>query len=372
MLVSLRVAVDSAPSALERNEAQAKLGNLLVQLGQFDEAEFILTGLRRELSVDHHPIINLRIIILEALIAYYQRLDHLALDRIRRAFTLAAALSANELAAEAAVWFAHIAFNFESYADLRRALEFALSHQEQLDSSHKARLCLVVADAFQFLGDRVRSQNWYTIARVLSRRVHDHGLMAAIEYNRLVIGLSRVRVERARKENSIADCLRNWEAELLSVERLIGGFGGDSLSKVMDWSDSFVCQLRGDYAGAVHAMNRIENAKAIEQCGMTATLFEIERVWCLTHVQASIPSDSLNFLSLDVVGDLSLNDQLLALPMLWDIYATMRMPFAKDIYLEMWTRADEYYIKTINDMIAGVSPASDLWQQTLLDQLTRN
>jgi tetratricopeptide (TPR) repeat protein len=368
----LRAAVDAAPNLSERGGAAAKVGICLAQLGQFEEAESILANLRQEFSVDVYPAINLRVMILEAVIAYYKNINHLSLDRIRRVFVLANACSADEIASEAAVWLAHFSFNFEDYFEFKRGIEFSLAHFECLSDTYRSRICLTIADTYQFLGDRERSQNWYTCARILSRQAHDHGLIAAIEHNRLAIGLSRVRAERARKQSEVERFKRNWEVELASVQRLIEGFGGNSLPELVDLSDCFACQLREDYAGAVRAMDRIEAAGAIERCGMTKTLFEIERSWCLSCSGIEVGITAEGNLSLSAIEALPLNDQLVALPLLFDIYSTSRISMNLELYRLMLSRAENYYYQTLDAMKDGLSVADDQWLKIQSSLMSRN
>ncbi|MFT3817969.1 MAG: hypothetical protein QM750_10130 [Rubrivivax sp.] len=360
-LSMLRAAVDVAPNLSERGEATAKVGVCLAQLGQFEEAESILTSLRQDFSVDVYPAINLRAMILEAVIAYYKYMSRLSLDRVKRVFVLANACSADEITSEAAVWLAHFSFNFEDYSEFKRGIEFSLAHFDCLSDTYRSRICLTIADTYQFLGDRGRSQNWYTCARILSRQAHDHGLIAAIEHNRLAIGLSRVRAERARKQSEIEGFKRNWEVELASVQRLIEGFGGNSLPELIDLSDCFACQLREDYVGAIQAMGRLEAAGAIERCGMTKTLFEVERSWCLSCSGIEVGADVARNLNLSVIEELPLNDQLIALPLLFDIFSISKTPMNLESYKIMLSRAENFYSQTLDAMKDGLSAADDQW-----------
>ena len=371
-LSTLRAAVDAASNSSERGEATAKVGTCLAQLGQFEEAESILKNLRQEHPVDVYPTVNLRAIILEAVILYYKNINHLSLDRIKRVFMLANACSADEVASEASVWLAHFAFNFEDYSGFKQGIEFSLAHFDYLSDTYRSRICLTIADAYQFLGDREYSQNWYTCARILSRQAHDHGLIAAIEHNRLVIGLSRVRAERARKQSEAEGVKRNWEVELASVLRLIEGFGGNSLPELMDLSDCFACQLREDYVGAIQAMDRIEAADAIERCGMTRTLFVIERSWCLSCLQVEIDADAVQNLNLSAIEALPLNDQLIALPLLFEISSISKIPINLESYNAMLHKAESYYSQTLNAMRNGLSVAGDWWFKIQSNLLVKN
>lgn len=352
-LAMLRASVVAATSPGSKAEALARVGVCLAQLGRFEEARDILLELRKEYSTGHFPRVLIRIMIFEGIISYYENLVNSS-DRLRRAHILSKVGGITDLQAESSVWMAHFAFNFENYSEFGLSLSDAINKFEILDDSCRARTCLLVADALQYLANRSAASDWYILARILCRRAHDHGLMTAIEYNRLGIGLSRIRVDRALGRVDNSSDHRDWLAELGSVKRLHVGFDARALAELLELCDAYTHEISGDYSSACTVLERIRDSGSAARCGVSDCLLTLEIEWC--RVKNSGVSSSNEYLGVDIsdIESLTQNDRLIALMMIKDAFGDARSTLDADWYTHLIDEAMRHFDQTVSDMSAAI------------------
>lgn len=370
-LAILRAAVGSATSPDAKAEALARVGVCLAQLGRIDEAREILASIRQDYSKGRFPRVSVRLMILEGVIPYYENIVNSA-DRVRRAYTLAKAGNIVDLQAEASVWMAHLAFNFEDYSMLEQALSDALNGFYNLDNSHRARLCLIIADTLQYLANRSAASDWYTLARIFSRKAHDHGVMTAIEYNRLSIGLSRIRVDFAlgRATNSLA--YRDWLGELGSVERLHIGFDSRALSELLELCGAYTHEIREEFKEAHAALARILESGAVERYGVSELLLRIELEWCRSKVEGFFAESDTFKIDLAEIESLSQNDRLIALTFLKDTQSETSLRLNQERCIQMMRDAIRSFEQTESDMSAAIGVAKEYYKNVRSIALTEN
>lgn len=317
-LETLKASASAASGPGSRAEALAKVGVCLAQLGRTDEAASILSELRLGFSAAQYPRVSIRLMILEGVVSYYESLGDSS-DRIRRAKALAKMARVPDLQAEASVWLAHLSFNFENYPVLAESIADGLDGFSSMDDSHRARLCLTVADVLQYLAERLDASEWYILARILARRVHDHGLMAAIEYNRIGIGLSRIRVDRVLGRESSDSAQLNWLAELRSVERLHVGLDARALSELFELCGAYSYEASGDFLAAGKVYARIRDSGAAGRCGVSEALLDVEIDWCGAKTGDEAAIQRLSSIDQAAVTSLPPNEQLVALVLIRDV-----------------------------------------------------
>lgn len=311
-LNTLLATVNDATNPASRAEALANVGLCLAQLGRCEEAKEILTRLRSEYPSGAIPRVAIKIMILDGVLPYYQDLRDSA-DRLRRACALASAAGMVDLAMESHIWIAHLAFNFDRYEEFGRSIAHVFEHFFDLDESRQARACLLVADGLQYLGDRSFASEWYGLARILSRRVHDHAVMVAIEYNRLGMGLSRIRAEWAISGLVTGSDIRNWLLEFESVRGLHLGFDAHALDELLELCDAYSHEARGDYRAARTVFARIcATAQGAPACP-SEQILALELHWCDVMSGDAEEFDVSSLMSLDSVGLLPENERLMAL-----------------------------------------------------------
>lgn len=356
-LERLRSEVLAATTPEVRAETTLKLAVCLGQLGKIDEARDLLSQVRERFSSGQLPRVSIRLLLAEGVISYYDDLSDSS-DRLNRALVLAKAMGLPDMCAEVSVWISHLAYNFERYSTLASALCEAFLGFDLLDDALKARACLLAADGNYYLGKTDVASTWYALARIFSRQGHDHAVMVAIEYNRLGMGLSRIRVERALDFHASAATRRLWLLELESVRRLHAGFDVNALSELIDLCDAYTHELLDEFEKALSSLRTIQEKGAAQRCGVSDALLEMEIAWCeskLTGIGASGLSLNSN---LDRIEALGANERLLALSFIGDANEFSVGSIDLERYSQMRSDAAAYYQRTISELANALTVTS--------------
>lgn len=265
---------------LAQDEAELISAMSHAQIGDYAEAAQILHALRAKYADGHSHRISIRLIILEAILWYYRDRHPESFDRARRANILATAFGLKDLEAESAVWIAHFSFNFADYSSLKRSIEFGFVNFGLLTDDIRARLCLVAADSNQFLGSPGDAARWYTLSRVFSRRSGSRAILTAIEYNRVVMALSRLRLERFVSVEITSQLRKSWLAEVASIGNLHQSLGANALRELLLLCESYAYQLEGAFAMAIEPLMQIQLSNSSGVCGMSEEQLALEIEWC--------------------------------------------------------------------------------------------
>lgn len=341
------------------DEALVHSGIALAQSGKIKEAGEILVILRAKYSNLRADRIAIRLMILEGLIWYYDGRRPESFDRIKRANLLASAGGANDLKLESSVWLSHLAFNFEEFTSLKMGVSSALRGIHLLTAPLQARICLVIADCNRFLGRLECGDSWYSLARIFSRKSADRSLIAAIEYNRVVMGLSRARLERFLPQTEASNSSNNWSEEFSSIRRLHHGMGVTSLAELLLLGEAFGYQVDGEFGMAVAPLIAIKRADAAAICGMSSGALDLEILW--SQVMGGVEASTTLALipSLEAVDKWTLNEQFTGLMQLRDISDHLDIQMNREQFDLMSARALDHCRRTISDMDDAIADADD-------------
>lgn len=352
-LERLRSDVASAIAPEPRAESLLKLALCLAQLGKMDEAKSILSQVRGDFSSGRAPRVSIRLLLLEGVISYYDNL-HDSSDRLNRALVLAKAIDLRDLYAEVSVWISHLAYNFEKYKVLANSLREVFASFELLDDGLKARACLLVADGSQYLEGSAAASGWYTLARIFSRHAHDHAIIAAIEYNRLGMGLSRIRIERALHRRAGEAMRRQWLLELESVKRLHVGFDVSALSELLDLCDAYTHELLDEFSDAVLSLSAIQRSGAATRCGVSDALLALEIAWCEAKLHGTEPGGFIFSECLDRIEKFDSNERLLALSFIEELNEISEDSVDFDRYMRIRDDATAHYQTTAAELAGAL------------------
>lgn len=366
LLAKLSSRLESASTAEEKGLASAKYAIALAQMGQIDGATQILERLRANRDYICIPRVSIEIILLDGIVLYYSSRSPMSLDRVRRANLLSRSLRMKDLEAATSVWIVHLAFNFDDYELLSDGLAVGFEYISLLSDELCGRLCLSVADAVQYVGNREASTAWYGMARLFAQRTHDHAMMAAIEHNRLAMGLSRLRVESYLTSSAVSDEHRHWLAEMGSIERLHYGLGAGALSELLSLCESRARELENDFPGALEVLGRIRDNAWAEKCGMSTQLLDLEMLWCQAMGHAFNEASMSQLPTLSEIKCLSNDEQLVALNLLRDIVMKVGGGLDEELFVEMLQRA-------VSDCKESIAAIERCFAPSVLDiQVMRN
>lgn len=242
------------PLPQQLGEHEARCAIELAQYGRVAQASGMLLELRARHPMGQSARMAVWLLTLEAVLLQRARRNPEALDRMHRASVLAVASANPDLAAEAAVWL----LSLDAYSDKPQRLPdaFALAFRgfERLGDSARARLCLVLADAHQGLGQFEAAAPWYRRARAFSRRAGARPLMAAIELHRIASALQRLQLERMAGLVPSEVTGKDWLEDIRSSQRLHLGLGVAAPDEGLLMAEARAHQLRDDFAAAARAL----------------------------------------------------------------------------------------------------------------------
>ncbi len=292
--------------------AEWRLQRAIVQTryGEFNLAQQEILDLRANFGDGNYPRISILILIAEGLILYFRDLSRNSINRVHLAFALAKSLQIRDLTATASSWLAHLYYNFDLYEKLSNSISETLPLVDHSSQDWIPRISLVVADALQLSGNWTEADEWYHMAHRHSTRLGDRLTLGAIIFNRLAVGLSRLRADYAANGGEVAE-LRRWTTEASSAEYFHRGLSMHALPELLTFCNARAAFLEGKYDYAAELYGRIINNDSAIACGVNSSLLTSEVVLCKildTGNQHAGPA-SFDF-SLDACDGLAVDDRM--------------------------------------------------------------
>jgi hypothetical protein len=351
-------ASDESPFARgARGEAMARSATDLAILGRGQDASLILEELRASFVSGQYPRVSIRILALDGIIHYYRDRSIESFDRMRRANVLARSAGYMDLTAETAVWMAHFAFNFEKYTFLSQSLSEALRGFHEMDETHRSRICLVIADSNQFLGNIEQAVKWYGCARIFARSAGSRAMIAAVEYNRIAMGLSRIRVERFLPMLRKSTPIFNWKLEIASIRNLHEGLEVTSLPELLLLCESYQAQAAGDYLRSYEVLLQIKGLGAAEICGVSNELLDLEILWARAMSGDSSRLSGYPLPSLDDISGWPIDEQAIGLVQAKDIYLIAKASFDIDRFEIMQKAVIDHCVESDRSLQVAIMSA---------------
>lgn len=308
--------IETSTDASLRACRMAEVACYWARVGEFDEAQRIRKELRQEYGDGRSLQVSVLIMVLEALLLFFQDLDPAARDRLARANLLSVASRDGRLTALTAAWLAHIDFNLNRFESMSASLAAALTALEGDDGTVECRASLVLGDAHLFCGDRACSQRWYERARIAAVRLGDQAAVAAITYNRAALTVARLRfsgIEVAATPLEIAGA----RAEVKSAINYQAVARIRSLDHLLQSAHIGALMLEGGFKDAAELIPALLASKSVPKESGEAMLLKADLALSLAELgeaeQAKLALDSVG---LEPVEKLSADDGAL-------IYASM-------------------------------------------------
>ncbi len=255
------------------------------RVGDEAAAERERQDLRREFGDARSPRVSIGIMILEALQAYYSRLDPGARDRLMRASLLSKSFKDAGLIAQTSSWLAHIELNGARFDLMVKELKVAVEAAAKLDGSSdftRCRIALTLGDANLIVGRLTASQAWYDVARREANEVGDHAAVGAMTYNRAALRVARARFEDVAKiESGIDRSLLRLDVESAvnyqSAARL------RSLEHLLSTAKASLLIYQGRYADAIPIIEPLLASPEVAQKSAQRFLLEADLALALVE-----------------------------------------------------------------------------------------
>ncbi|MFY9513273.1 MAG: hypothetical protein WAQ05_20105 [Rubrivivax sp.] len=239
-------------------ELRAERAAYLVRIGEFVEAREVLGLLREQFGDAKNARVSIWLMLVEGLLLYFERVSHLARDRVLRARAIAVAFRIDDLRLLTGAWLAHLEFERGAYSEMLMLLQEVLTFRGKVSVDLKARVSIILGNIYSYCGRFDVAGRWFEFCRQSSIDAGDRATMGALMYNRASFGLEYLRVRSLGYEDSV-DVMRVdlLARELESAWAFQVGTRVLSLVHLIDVSRARAQMLRGDYARAIEILKPI-------------------------------------------------------------------------------------------------------------------
>ncbi|MFN0182192.1 MAG: hypothetical protein ACKVQR_00085 [Aquabacterium sp.] len=224
--------------------------------GEVAQAQECFNEVRTAFGGRFNPEVAAILFVAEGVLAFFQGDESRALDRMRRGYGIANSMNAVHAKALCAAWMAHLAFNENRYPEMVRLLRESLNSSAKDDHAARARLSLVLADAFHFSGRFDRAAPWYTAARLHATAEGDEATLSALLHNIAAFRASNLRLAGAVLADGEAS--RHALLEAKSAFNFDSAVGTLSFGGLLPLLQAQVMSMRGDFVEALQMLHRID------------------------------------------------------------------------------------------------------------------
>ena len=280
LLARLDAALAATRDPIRTACLRAERAGYRARQGHFDRAREELDSLRLQFAMRPHPEVSIWLSLLEGWIAYYENLDHSALDWMKRARALAAAAHLDNLHAIGAAWLAHLHYAYNEFEQAGRMVDEALALAPPGEHAARARASLVIAEACHFASRFDLAQPWYVEARTHARADDDVQTLGAVNYNLAALQASQVMRVAVFGGGDAPALIRHAAASVESASNFDDWIGTLSLGSLLPLLRASIASARGDFERAL-ALYGDDFHSTAEQ-GQTRVLPALfaDRAWC--------------------------------------------------------------------------------------------
>lgn len=344
------------PLPQQLGEHEARCAIELAQYGRLAQAGGMLLELRARYPMGQSARMAVWLMILEAVLLQRTRRHPDAVDRMHRASVLAVASGMPDLAAEAAVWLMAVDGCSGKPGRLLDAFQLGFQGIDRLGDGTRARLCLVVADLHQGLGQFDAAGPWYRRARAFSRRAGARPLMAAIELHRISSALQRLQFEWLAGWSPPHPPTRDWLEEIRSAQRLHHGLGVVAPDERLLLGEARAQQLRHDFAAAARCLQQVlpvmqpgplpgvlpvDTPAATPDAPPEHVALRLELAWCRAQADEGVALQDECLPPAEVLAGWAPAARVVAIRQLLDLQRAPATPAVAPALGALWARALE-------------------------------
>lgn len=276
----LELASSSCGDPVRRALIDAERAYHFARVGRFSDARALLTSIRGLQQAQFSPAVAIWVILSEGIIAFFEDLDPNAYDRFRRAYALSVSIGDFELQALILAWLAHIEFNVRSYPEMVSSASRCLAIYGRASTAAQARLFMVFGNANLYAGNVSKSSLYFERARSIALDDGDRATVGAIVYNRAALMLNNFRLQPYVHVGESID-LGLVSVAVDSSSAFQGITANKSLSELPVMNQARLAMIKGDYAYALAAIDRIRSSEHRHRGGAKDPLLDIEYAACL-------------------------------------------------------------------------------------------
>jgi hypothetical protein len=262
---------------------RAERAGYRARLGSIDEARAELDALRAQFTARPLPEVGVWLSLLEAWIAYFDRLDGAALDRMKRAHAMSVAAGLRPLRALAAAWLAHLHYADNAFEPAARSVEEVFAQTAAHDHAARGRAALVAAQAHHFAGRFDLAQPWYSQARTHARAEGDAQLLSALVYDMAALQIGQALQDAVLGDADTGEQARQAAAAIESVGSFDDWMGTHALPALLPLMRAAAASLTGEHAQALRLYGDGDFGDAPRALARIVPVLHAERAWCRHH-----------------------------------------------------------------------------------------
>jgi tetratricopeptide (TPR) repeat protein len=231
LATELEALARDATNEVDRAIYRAQWACAVARLGRIDDARREIDRLRGANAYKSAQL-TAWVLIAEGLADHFESLSSAALDRLRRAYGLAAASGDADSRSFAGAWIAASEFLIGNYEPAVRGAVEAIGCAPTNGHVALSRAHLVVANCLSVAGEHAGAAVHYANARQFAILAHDISMQSVLFYNAAAFRISRLSLEDAFGEPVEAEMLQA-KLELESVNNLDRGLRVESLTAMV-------------------------------------------------------------------------------------------------------------------------------------------
>ncbi len=318
MLTRLDQELAQCADPIRQAELQAERASYLARTGHFVEANEILSALRKSYGDGRSARVSVWIMFVEGLVLYFERVSADARDRLLRAHAISSAAGLPDLRLLTAAWLAHFEFERGSFEEMGRLIALVSASPDNSSPDVRARVAIVLADAFSYSGDPVKAQMWFEICRQNALEAGDRATVGALMYNRSAFGLWRARVEHFGHGDLVdLERLSLLEIELSSSWAFQVGTNVVSLSHLIELSRARFLIFRNRFSEAIEILAPLQSRMSSLENRNNRSSVVADLGWCfLNSGNAEAARNILRDVDLADIRKLDVDDRLVTFSIL--------------------------------------------------------
>ena len=290
LIERLDLAIAAATDPLRREHLKAERAGALARLGLLADARFALGGLRTQNQRHRDALLAAWIHLVDGLIDHFESIAPGAVDKFQRAYDLAESERHAPMQALAAAWLANCAFNASDLPALSRHVTHALSLAEPDHHAARARVGLVLADAYRCAGDDDASQDWYLRSRAHASAEGDSSMISVMLHNISSMRSGQIALDDAFGRADL-DLARKALLEAESTANYDWGTGVASLSALVPLIRAQFLMVLGRFDAAAQLFDGHLDRARQEGLAYREPRLLADRAWC--HVRLGHVAEAL-------------------------------------------------------------------------------
>jgi len=270
----------NAGTVQERGEIDARRAGYLARIGSFEGAKTLVLELRKVFGTGRDGRVTIWIMVAEALIYHFEKIDPVALDRITRAQLLSRMINDHQLEAISSAWKAHIEFESSQFEQMFGSLRIAVTRAQQDNYEAHSRISNIIFKVAVWCGREEVAKIHFRNGREYALKIGDQAGIEALQHNRAAFRLARIRASNCLEQVGAGE-FEQLRVEIETARSLQNLTGVKALSSYIDLCHARLLLLQGKYVEAVEALSYVRDSGPFPAGGVSPQLLDLDISYCL-------------------------------------------------------------------------------------------